>query len=178
MGDPSHAGLLLLYAVKIKIAFWQQNLLLTKYGNIPYSSSIKTVVMKNGLTMAAAMARKARSTSERAADAALGKRLALLRRQRGYTQVELAETTGVVQTIISDYERGKLRPHPSMLVKLATALLISTDELLGMAAPKKDRIGVSRRFLRRLQIVDKLPQRDQEALLRTIDAFIAARKAK
>ncbi len=35
----------------------------------------------------------------------------------------------------------------------------------------------SRRFLRRLEQLSALPKRDQDALLRTIDAFLAARGA-
>jgi hypothetical protein len=45
------------------------------------------------------------------------------------------------------------------------------------AKSKKPTAAVNRRFLRRLQVVDQLPKRDQDALLRTIDAFLAARKA-
>lgn len=123
------------------------------------------------------MARKARSPAEKKNDALLGKRLARLRKERGFTQVELAEKTEVIQTIISDYERGKLRPNPDMIVRIATALKISADELLGMEAPAKKVAPLNRRFLRRLQAVDQLPKRDQEALLRTIDAFLSAQKA-
>ncbi len=123
------------------------------------------------------MARKARSPDEKKNDVALGIRLARLRKERGFTQVELAEKTDVIQTIVSDYERGKLRPHPEMIVRIAKALGISTDELLGVKAPAKKDPPLNRRFLRRLQAVDRLPQRDQEALLRTIDAFLSARKA-
>jgi transcriptional regulator with XRE-family HTH domain len=123
------------------------------------------------------MARKARSPVEKKADAALGQRIARLRKERGYTQVELAEKTGIVQAIISDYERGKLRPHPEMLARLATVLQVSADEILGLAPPQKNGSTVNRRFLRRLHLVDKLPQRDQDALLRTIDAFLGLRKA-
>jgi transcriptional regulator with XRE-family HTH domain len=123
------------------------------------------------------MARKARSAAEKKSDAALGVRLAQLRKERGFTQIELAEKIGVIQTIISDYERGKLRPHPDMLIKFASTLQVSADELLGIERPQKNSAPVNRRFLRRLQAVDKLPKRDQEALLRTIDAFLSARKA-
>lgn len=110
-------------------------------------------------------------------DAALGERLARLRKERGFTQVELADKIGIIQPILSDYERGKLRPHPQMLVHLARALQISVDELLGLEPPRKNGVPLNRRFLRRLQAVDQLPKRDQEALLRTIDVFLAARKA-
>ena len=123
------------------------------------------------------MARKGRSDAEKQTDIALGKRLARLRKERGYTQIELAEKTGIIQPVLSDYERGMLRPHPDTLIRLATALQVSADELLGLKPPAKNGTPLNRRFLRRLQAVDKLPKRDQEALLRTIDAFLGARKA-
>jgi len=123
------------------------------------------------------MARKARSSEEKKSDITLGKRLASLRKDRGFTQLEIAEKIGVIQPIISDYERGRLRPHPDMLVKLAGVLNVSTDELLGIAKSPKTARPLNRRFLRRLQAVDKLPKRDQDALLRTIDAFLDRSKA-
>jgi hypothetical protein len=52
-----------------------------------------------------------------------------------------------------------------------------TDEILGLVPPQKTGATLNRRFLRRLQLVDKLPQCDQEALLRTIDALLGLRKA-
>jgi transcriptional regulator with XRE-family HTH domain len=118
-------------------------------------------------------ARSLRSPEEKTSDATLGKRLATLRKERGFTLVELADKVGVIQPIISDYERGRLRPHPDMLVRLAGALSISSDELLGIATTPKASPTINRRFLRRLQAVDNLPKRDQEALLRTIDAFLS-----
>jgi transcriptional regulator with XRE-family HTH domain len=105
-----------------------------------------------------------------------GQRLARHRKERGFTQVELAEKSGLIQNLISDYERDKLRPHADIIVRFARALEVSADELLGLRPPKKQLASGNRRFLRRLQQVDKLPKRDQDALLRTIDAFLAARK--
>ena len=83
----------------------------------------------------------------------------------------------MIQVLISDYERNKLRPYADVVARFAVALDVSTDELLGTAKPKKLTPTVNRRFLRRFQAVDQLPKRDQDALLRTIDAFLSARKA-
>ena len=106
-------------------------------------------------------------------DEPLGQRLAYIRKQKGYTQVELAQKMGLVQTLISDYERGKLRPHAEMVARFALALEVSADEIIGLVRPNKTRgQSVNRRFLRRLQQIDKLARRDQEALLRTIDTFL------
>jgi transcriptional regulator with XRE-family HTH domain len=133
--------------------------------------------MESRSKISAQMPRRAKSPQEKKSDSELGKRLARLRKERGFTQVELAEKTEVIQSIISDHERGKLRPNHEMIVKIATALQISADELLGMDVSTKKAGPVNRRFLRRMQAMEQLPKRDQEALLRTIDAFISARKA-
>lgn len=79
----------------------------------------------------------------------------------------------MVQVLISDYELCKLRPYADVVARLARALGISTDELLGLAPVSKKNGVHNRRFLRRLQAINNLPKRDQDALLRTIDAFLA-----
>jgi len=108
----------------------------------------------------------------------LGERIARIRKERGFTQVELAKRIGIIQTLVSDYERDRLRPHAEMVVRFAIALDVTTDELLGRTPPtRQPRPMGNRRFLRRLQLIDKLPTRDQEALLRTIDAFLAKAEA-
>ena len=124
------------------------------------------------------MARPLSKTSPSPSES-FGVRLARLRKERGFTQVELAEKSGMIQALVSDYERDKLRPYADVVVRLALALDVSTDELLGLARPKqRDGAEGNRRFLRRLQLVDSLPQRDHDALLRTIDAFLKpARRA-
>ncbi|CAN5341530.1 hypothetical protein BH09MYX1_BH09MYX1_62210 [soil metagenome] len=107
-----------------------------------------------------------------------GPRLARLRKDRGFTQVELAEKSGLIQALISDYERDRLRPHADIIVRFALALGVSADELLGLRGEQaKKGVVKSRRFLRRLELVDTLPKRDQDALLRTIDAFLTRSKA-
>jgi transcriptional regulator with XRE-family HTH domain len=104
---------------------------------------------------------------------AFGKRLARIRKEKGFTQVELAEKLGSIQTIISDYERGKSRPHADMITSIAIALDISADELLGLPSSHAAKTPLpNRRILRRVQLIERLPKRDQDALMRTIDAFL------
>jgi transcriptional regulator with XRE-family HTH domain len=107
-----------------------------------------------------------------------GQRLARIRRERGFTQIELAEKTGLVQALVSDYERGKLRLNADMILRFATALEVSTDALLQPAGPVESK-KPSRKVLRRLELIEALPQTQQTALLRHIDTFlegIAARR--
>ncbi|HXP84135.1 MAG TPA: helix-turn-helix transcriptional regulator [Bryobacteraceae bacterium] len=100
-----------------------------------------------------------------------GQRLARLRKERGFTQKELAEKTGLIQALISDYERDKLRLNAEMILRFTAALEVSTDELLQPGGPKPAR-KPSRRVLRRLELIEALPPTQQTALLRTIGAVL------
>jgi hypothetical protein len=59
-----------------------------------------------------------------------------------------------------------------MVAALAKALRSTSDELLGLKEFKDNGIIKDRRFLRRLEQVDRLPRRKKDALLTTIDAFL------
>ena len=39
----------------------------------------------------------------------VGQRLARLRKERGFTQVDLAQKIGIIQSLVSDYETDRLR---------------------------------------------------------------------
>ena len=120
------------------------------------------------------VARTKRSAAVTAATAAetVGQRLARLRRERGLTQAELAGRLGIAQPIVSDYERGELRLHGQLIVRLTEILGVSADELLGLTPTPAAGPQVQRRLVRRLRAIDRLPRRDQQALFRTIDAFL------
>jgi transcriptional regulator with XRE-family HTH domain len=103
----------------------------------------------------------------------LGSRIAQLRRDRGMTQIELARKLGVSQPVVSDYENDVIRLPADVVVQIAGVLTVSTDELLGLKAERSGGGTIkNRRLYRRLQEIEKLPRRDQDALLRTIDAFV------
>jgi transcriptional regulator with XRE-family HTH domain len=117
--------------------------------------------------------KNAANAQQNAAPETMGQRLARLRKERGWTQVELAERTGIVQTVLSDYERGKLRLNADMIVRFAQALEVTTDELLQPGTAQKPlRRKPSLRVLRRLERIERLPQHQQNTLLRTIDGFL------
>jgi transcriptional regulator with XRE-family HTH domain len=103
----------------------------------------------------------------------IGERLARMRKERGITQQEMAELLSTSQPIVSDYERGELRLHGELIVKIAGILGVSGDELLGLERVSRSSAVSNRRLARRIQQIDQLPKRDQEALLRTIDAFLS-----
>ena len=85
----------------------------------------------------------------------------------------MADLLGASQSNISDYERGVLRIHGELLARLAGILKVSADEILGLEKSTPSRAPRDRRLLRRLQELDRLSKRDREALMRTLDAFLA-----
>ena len=107
----------------------------------------------------------------------VGQRIRDLRDARSLTQIELATAIGVTQSNLSAIERGARGLTVHQVVKLARALKASTDDILnprGKEAPAEKGLPDDRRFVRRLQKIDQLPRRDQQALLRTIDAYLKA----
>lgn len=69
--------------------------------------------------------------------AAMGPRLRALRRQRGVTLAELAESTGISESTLSRLESGRRRPTLELLLPLARAHGVQIDELVG-APPTGD----------------------------------------
>ncbi|MCP4669899.1 MAG: helix-turn-helix transcriptional regulator [Desulfobacula sp.] len=107
----------------------------------------------------------------------LGERIARLRKEKGYTQIDIANEIGISQVLISDYERNKIRPHYEMIIRLAMALDITTDSLLGL---KEDKTGVSKPNLKlqqRIKKIEDLPPAQQKVLLKTIDTFLKGAQA-
>ena len=102
----------------------------------------------------------------------IARHLRELRKRRGLSQVALAQKVGIDQTLLSTYERGTVRIHGAMVAALAKSLRVATDELLGLKEPKENGLIKDRRFLRRLEQIDRLSRRKKDALLTTIDALI------
>jgi transcriptional regulator with XRE-family HTH domain len=102
----------------------------------------------------------------------LGERLARLRKQAGYTQIEFAEKVGITQVLVSAYETDRHQFSAEMAVRFALALDVSTDALLHPKAAKKSTKKPSLKVMRRMEQIEKLPPGAQTAVLRTIDAFV------
>ena len=116
---------------------------------------------------------KQRGVATRKGMESIAQRVAQIRKERGITQEEMASLLNISQSIVSEYERGELRLHGELIIRLAKILGVTADEILGLEPAKDNGSVKNRRLLRRLQKIDKLSKRDQEALLRTVDAFLA-----
>ena len=108
-------------------------------------------------------------------DKAFGMRLQEIRKRRKLSQAEVAQRLGIHPSLISQYERGYLRLHGALLVRLAHVLKTTPDEILVVKEVRleEDEHAADRRFLRRLKKVGKLSAHDKKILLGTIDAFLS-----
>lgn len=70
-----------------------------------------------------------------------GKKIRQLRKEKNLTQKQLAALIGVKNSVISFYEVGDRFPSPEVIRKLAIALHVSTDYLLGIE--KNESVDVS-----------------------------------
>lgn len=101
----------------------------------------------------------------------IGHRIARLRKERGYTQKELGEKIGIMHSLVSDYERQRLKMNAEMVVRFALALEVSADEILGLKTNHRQ-TNPSLRIVRRLKRIETLPPSKQKSLLQIIDGFL------
>ena len=107
-------------------------------------------------------------------ESGFGKRLTALRKARGLTQIQLAESADTTQRAISYYENDIGYPPAPALIKLAQALQVTTDELLGVKPVKQDRGHLDpelRSLWKKFQQVTNLPEKDQRAVIRLINSL-------
>lgn len=67
-----------------------------------------------------------------------GNMVAALRKEKGMTQLELAEKMGVTDKAVSKWERDLSFPDVSSIPKLAGILEVSVDELMQVKAESKE----------------------------------------
>lgn len=101
-----------------------------------------------------------------------GARLAELRKERGFTQLELAEQAGLSRRMLAYYEGQSEHPPTTHLPSIARALGVTTDELLGLVAVKATARPKDSRLQRRMQEIEKLDAPDRRQVLQLLDAFI------
>jgi len=101
-----------------------------------------------------------------------GQRMARLRQAAGFTQRELATEIGISQRMVAYYEGETDYPPAHLLPAIASAVGVSTDELLGVHPVKQQRKLGRERLWRRLHQLEKLPPKERKQVLAVIDAFL------
>ena len=97
----------------------------------------------------------------------IGKRLAKVRKDKGYTQEQLSNQTGLSVKMISAAENGHKAMRPENIIKICESLSISTDYLL---------CGESIRLqgLAEHNEIQNLSPKQKEALSNIIADFLSA----
>lgn len=70
-----------------------------------------------------------------------GRMISSLRKEKGMTQLELAEKMGVTDKAVSKWERDLSFPDINSIPKLAELFEVSVDELMQVKSETKDNIG-------------------------------------
>jgi transcriptional regulator with XRE-family HTH domain len=103
-----------------------------------------------------------------------GQKVSYCRKEQKKSQAELGKLSGINGDIIGKYERDEMRPSIDTAKKLADALEVSLDYLVG----DRELRVLDKQTLQRLEDIQNLPEQDRESLLLTIDNFIKATKLK
>jgi transcriptional regulator with XRE-family HTH domain len=102
-----------------------------------------------------------------------GQKITSVRKQKEMSQAELGKLSGVNGDIVGKYERDEMKPSIETAKKLADALEVSLDYLVGGELKVLDK-----KTLKRLQDIEKLPDVDKQNIFYTLDNLIKAAKLK
>jgi transcriptional regulator with XRE-family HTH domain len=102
-----------------------------------------------------------------------GNRLKKMRVSLGYSQTSLAEKIGATKRQISYYECESSRLPAELLPKLAQALKVSVNVLLGTEEPKDDGRTVDAKFWPKWE---QLTAEDKKIIIKLTDSLIVKNK--
>ena len=109
----------------------------------------------------------------------LGTRIMQLRKDKDWSQSQLADKVGVSYAQIGRYETKGAQPPAEVLKKIADALDSNVDFLVnGNTEDKANASLLDAEVIRYFKEVDQLPQDDKAALLRVIAGYIRDVKTK
>jgi len=105
--------------------------------------------------------------------AVIGKRLQTIRKRRGLTQKELGDKIGLTREAVASYEAGRSHLMDTTLMDLSAVLRVSVNDILGLERRTAE-IHVTRRWAKRMAIIESLPESIQKHILRALDDVIKA----
>jgi len=97
------------------------------------------------------------------------------RKNRGITQEELAKMVGVAKSTITGYEKNYRAPHALMITKIASALDVTGDELLGLP-DRPEPVGLMKREKQLIADFRNLSDEGQSALIEYLDTLARSGK--
>ena len=88
-------------------------------------------------------------------------------------QVDLGKLTGTSGDVIGRYERSDITPSIDVVAKIADALEVSVDYLIG-----KTKMQLDKQAVKRLEDISKLPEENKTFVLNLIDLALRDFKVK
>ncbi|GAA5040145.1 transcriptional regulator [Marivirga lumbricoides] len=104
----------------------------------------------------------------------IGERITQLRKQKGWSQDELAKRIESSRVMIGKYERSDNSPSIEVIVKLAKAFDVSVDFLLG----EGQNANFDKEMVKRLDQVESLPDQEKKRIFDYMDLIIRDYKTK
>lgn len=97
---------------------------------------------------------------------------------RGYRQQDMIDKYGFGSSTISQYLSGKVEPKRKAIYKLADALQVRPDWLMGMDVPMQSEVSVdlTKKEMDILDQIRKLDDYDKGRIAAYIDMFLSAEK--
>lgn len=106
------------------------------------------------------------------------KNLIYHRKTKGLSQIDLAEKTGISKRMIAYYELKSSIPSIEVLNKLSNALGVSIRELVDPQNPNDSVEKLNTWTLKKVQLLEQLPQKDQRKVTDYIKALIVQNNEK
>jgi transcriptional regulator with XRE-family HTH domain len=106
----------------------------------------------------------------------IGRIIMNLRKDKGWSQMDLATQTGLSQVMIGKYERGESMPGFDSAFKIADALGVSVLAFTGSNISNKQEIPQS--LVDRMEAIQKLDDHTQAVLIDVIDTYIRDAKSR
>jgi len=103
----------------------------------------------------------------------LSDNMLLIRKKKGFSQADLGKMIGTSGDVIGRYERGDISPSVEVVSKIADALEVSVDYLLG-----KTKMEMDKQALKRLEDISNLPDESKRFVLNLIDMALRDFKVK
>ena len=107
---------------------------------------------------------------------AIGDKILALRKERGWSQQQLAKKIGTSGPIVGRYERGEMTPSVEVAKKLADTFGITLDYLVDDAGRVTDL--KNKAMLERLKEIEALDQEEKKTVVHVIDSLLRDAKAR
>ena len=106
----------------------------------------------------------------------LGNNIRFFRKEKGWTQKDLATKLGCSQAVIASYEKETRTPLADKIIVMAQLFNVSFNELFGVQNNIKIKQPKNSKLWKKFEEIDKLPPHEKTVLIKMIDGLLAQKK--